>query len=844
MNGHTAQKGQRQIPACPLRAARQLPKVPTRQFSLSKSLSIDPEESEEEFQTNPDFTPLTDGVFYHIKTVGRGVEFFVKNTRSLVANIVLDLSGSKNIAFPKSNLKHSAVVNPGTRKRVGRAKEVVKNQGFTFHVRFHVTLNSPGIDYQKELKAQELAKVDQAMKALTDFDMTENVPVEKVKALCKKHKIHYVDEEFPPADESLFSDHDRVQDDRVISWRRAQDLLGEASIVSDGIDPNDIKQGILGDCWLLCALAALAEFPDLIRRAFLNASNSAGVYDIVLYPEGQRQVFRLDDYFPCTPGEGPVYARNVGPELWVMLLEKAYAKARGQYSRLDGGLPYYAFLDLTGFPAVRYDLKKMKDDPELWDKIKLYDDCNLVMCASVPGEDVFTHKGKSPAGGPGLVSGHAYSLIQAKSTSSGHKLLNLRNPWGRFEWNGDWSDSSPLWTAELREELKVSTADDGLFWMSFEDFLKYFASLNVCFSHTNTGEEWQDAIRVKGAFQCNDITVGVNPSTQAVEEQVAAPVYELLVTESTDLWIGLHQEDRKKAWSHPYIPLGAVVTKIDSGEEVFIDAKCCNDREIFLHLDLEPGTYKLTPVSPGKFHEEDSFSRHSDAEIRLQDDDKEFTEHGLNVINEVFRRFDKNMDSLLTREELETCFKAGDVELLDDDEYEAAIYEYDSVNDCLTFSGFSDLLIQQGDKIRSMLQNLGYDDKLRLTRSRAFVITIHSDQPVELNQTENSSAEAVRSAFLNWTLAKGQKFALSDDLAVHTLNYAYGWTTACTNTTKIDVLFTLDSKKSQNVQASRGQLCQQVCVKSGETKFVSHFVPTPLAKMRSWSWSARCCVFQ
>lgn len=49
-------------------------------------------------------------------------------------------------------------------------------------------------------------------------------------------------------------------------------------------------------------------------------------------------------------------------------------------------------------------------------------------------------------GGPGLVSGHAYTLIAVQQLSSGARLLKLRNPWGRFEWNGDWSDKSALWT--------------------------------------------------------------------------------------------------------------------------------------------------------------------------------------------------------------------------------------------------------------------------------------------------------------------------------------------------------------------------------------------------------------
>lgn len=49
----------------------------------------------------------------------------------------------------------------------------------------------------------------------------------------------------------------------------------------------------------------------------------------------------------------------------------------------------------------------------------------------------------------GLIPEHSYSIISAKNVtdSSGNQitLCQVRNPWGKGEWNGDWSDSSNKW---------------------------------------------------------------------------------------------------------------------------------------------------------------------------------------------------------------------------------------------------------------------------------------------------------------------------------------------------------------------------------------------------------------
>lgn len=52
----------------------------------------------------------------------------------------------------------------------------------------------------------------------------------------------------------------------------------------------------------------------------------------------------------------------------------------------------------------------------------------------------------------GLVTGHAYTLLDVKELSNGVKLAKVRNPWSRGEWNGDWSDNSGKWTDALKKE--------------------------------------------------------------------------------------------------------------------------------------------------------------------------------------------------------------------------------------------------------------------------------------------------------------------------------------------------------------------------------------------------------
>ena len=63
----------------------------------------------------------------------------------------------------------------------------------------------------------------------------------------------------------------------------------------------------------------------------------------------------VDDYIPCrTKGTTPAFSEGNDNELWVVLLEKAWAKLHASYVGVVAGFSYEAFRDLTGAPSYFY----------------------------------------------------------------------------------------------------------------------------------------------------------------------------------------------------------------------------------------------------------------------------------------------------------------------------------------------------------------------------------------------------------------------------------------------------------------------------------------------------------
>ena len=248
----------------------------------------------------------------------------------------------------------------------------------------------------------------------------------------------FVDLTYPPTEvPGIRTNTDSKPPGRLV-YKRSTDIFSDPQTFKDDIHPDDVRQGRLGDCWLMCALSACAEFPGLIKKLFPDGTKHAnGLYRVKLCLSGTWRTIVVDDFFPCDAHGGPVYSRAKHEELWVLLLEKAHAKASGNFTRLRGGLAAEGLMDLTGLPTFRFkfnnvDHVKEVESGALFDRLVYADTNRCVAVASTPGEDRFSEHGLAPATSSdgGLVPGHAYALIAARNVD-GHRLIWLRNPWWR-----------------------------------------------------------------------------------------------------------------------------------------------------------------------------------------------------------------------------------------------------------------------------------------------------------------------------------------------------------------------------------------------------------------------------
>jgi calpain-15 len=84
-----------------------------------------------------------------------------------------------------------------------------------------------------------------------------------------------------------------------------------------------------------------------------------GLYAVRICHDGLWTVVWVDDHFPCRSDiSEPAFTKARSNDMWVLLMEKAWAKLWGSYARIESGVCRESMRDLTGAPTRSFSLDR------------------------------------------------------------------------------------------------------------------------------------------------------------------------------------------------------------------------------------------------------------------------------------------------------------------------------------------------------------------------------------------------------------------------------------------------------------------------------------------------------
>ncbi|MCJ1309740.1 hypothetical protein MMC25_003401 [Agyrium rufum] len=390
----------------------------------------------------------------------------------------------------------------------------------------------PKNKYAKSKTAHEKRGSVRDQAALTSYEEARRdceYAVKKIAKECRRVNMRYRDPHFDidfdlkkgqnDCLEGMAPVFDEQQSYVPKSVKRVPEMYENPSFYVEGTTASDVRQGMDGDCWFLSALCALSNKDGLVQQVCVARDEAVGVYGFVFHRDGEWIQCVIDDklYLSVSDydesvnekfnwekvfnrqdaeeeyqkayqtGSRALYFAQCSNEneTWLPLLEKAFAKAHGDYRAIDGGFTGEAIEDLTGGVTTELYSTDILDKDDFWKNELLQVNKQFLFgCATGTFDD--WQDGAQFTNRKGIVSMHAYSIIEAVEIK-GERLCKLRNPWGRTEWEGAWSDGSEQWTPEWMNLLNHRFGNDGVFWISYKDLLRKYQS----FDRTRLfGPEW------------------------------------------------------------------------------------------------------------------------------------------------------------------------------------------------------------------------------------------------------------------------------------------------------------------------------------------------------------------
>ena len=253
----------------------------------------------------------------------------------------------------------------------------------------------------------------------------------------------------------------------------------------NGITATDINQGIAGTCYLMAALGAIAyNSPEYIQDSFIDNGN--GTYGVRVYYNDQltyttvNTSLMVSNYNPNKVVLARDYSSGgtLGGEMWVGLLEKAYAQLNSQANIVDrSGKDWNKENSIQAieggwaqaikqFTNLDYDLYSLYNYYNPYGQTYSSNDSGtykqVIIEALASGGIGWLSSRKTyynDSGQKTLIGGHAHMVLGYNATTD--KFI-IRNPWG-----GDPSNSSYLiqfemaikefWNADTNPQFFIST---------------------------------------------------------------------------------------------------------------------------------------------------------------------------------------------------------------------------------------------------------------------------------------------------------------------------------------------------------------------------------------------------
>lgn len=218
----------------------------------------------------------------------------------------------------------------------------------------------------------------------------------------------------------------------------------------------------------------------------------------------------------------------------------------------------------------------------------------------------------------GLITGHAYTLMNVQTftpkkdavgnitskTQETVRLVELRNPWGKKEWQGEWGDNDPRWKSDavlnsiFHPKKTDENPDDGKFFMDFADFEMFFGTVDVC--HRTTGKQVVETVEGKPKKvwdRFKQVTRHVKFQKNVCFQSTG---FMITVPQGSNLkHIAVSQHDHRLKASKdncPYFDANFIMKK--DGQVIDILGSDCERYQEYI-MDFGPGQYELIPFTGG-----------------------------------------------------------------------------------------------------------------------------------------------------------------------------------------------------------------------------------------------------